>query len=61
MKEVRKFAASFPGFNNPADLPSGTTQLSQMKDPVVMKLWKEKNPVTFLFCIRCSIFYYDMT
>ncbi len=26
---------SFSGFNNPAELPSGTTQLRQMKNPVI--------------------------
>jgi hypothetical protein len=25
MRDVRKFAAKFPGFNNPSGLPSGTT------------------------------------
>ena len=48
MKEVCKFAASIPGFNNPADLPSGMTQLSRMKNPVVMKLWKKKYLVMYL-------------
>jgi hypothetical protein len=37
MKDIRKFAAKFPGFNNPSDLPSGSTQLSNMKRPVIVK------------------------
>ena len=40
MRDIRKFAAKFPGFNNPAELPSGTTQLRQMKKPVITKLWR---------------------
>ena len=27
-------------------LPSGTTQLSQMKAPVIVNLWKAANPVS---------------
>jgi hypothetical protein len=45
MRDVRKFAAKFPGFNNPSELPSGTTQLRHMKKPVIIKLWKKKYPV----------------
>ncbi len=40
MKDIRKFAAKFPGFNNPTELPSGTTRLSHMKRLVIVKLWK---------------------
>ena len=47
MTDVRKFAVKFPGFNNPAGLPSGLTRLRDMKAPVVAKLWKSKYPVTF--------------
>jgi hypothetical protein len=60
MTEVRKFAVKFPGFNNPAGLPSGLTQLRDMKAPVVAKLWKTKYPVmsflivTSLFCSLLS-------
>jgi hypothetical protein len=39
MMDVQKFASRFPGFNNPAELPSGRTQLRQMKNPVIPKLW----------------------
>jgi hypothetical protein len=56
MRDVRKFAAKFPGFNNPSELPSGTTQLSYMKKPVIIKLWKKKYPVIlYLFdmCFPC--------
>jgi hypothetical protein len=35
MRDVRKFAAKFLGFNNPSELPSGTTQLHHMKKPVI--------------------------
>ena len=45
MTDVRKFAVRFPGFNNPAGLPSGLTQLRDMKARVVAKLWKSKYPV----------------
>jgi hypothetical protein len=42
---IRKFALHFPGIKSMSKLPSGTTQLSQMKGPVVAKLWKVINPV----------------
>ena len=45
MRDIRKFAAKFPGFNNPAELPSGTTQLRHMKKPVIAKLWRNHYPV----------------
>ncbi len=44
MRELRKFAAKFPGFSNPSSLPSGTTQLSHMKIPVIVKMWKKVYP-----------------
>jgi len=44
--EIRKFALHFPGIKSMSKLPSGTTQLSQMKGPVVAKLWKAINPVS---------------
>ena len=43
---IRKFALHFPGIKSMSKLPSGTTQLSQMKGPVVAKLWKAVNPVS---------------
>jgi hypothetical protein len=43
---IRKFALHFPGIKSMSKLPSGTTQLSQMKGPVVAKLWKVVNPVS---------------
>jgi hypothetical protein len=49
MRDVRKFAAKFPGFNNPSELPSGTTQLRHMKKPVIIKLWKKKYLVILYF------------
>ena len=45
MTEVRKFAVKFPGLYNPAGLPSGLTQLRDMKAPLVAKLWKTKYSV----------------
>jgi hypothetical protein len=44
--EIRKFALHFPGIKTMSKLPSGTTQLSQMKGPVVAKLWKVIHPVS---------------
>ncbi len=44
MQELHKFAAKFPGFSNPSNLPSGTTQLSNMKIPVIVKMWKKVYP-----------------
>ncbi len=36
--EIRKFGLNFPGIKSMNKLPSGTTQLSQMKSPVITKL-----------------------
>ena len=44
LNEVRNFALKFPGVGNLSRLPSGTTQLQQMKRPLIIKLWKEKYP-----------------
>jgi hypothetical protein len=44
MRELRKFASKFPGFSNPSSLPSGTTQLSQMKIPAIVDIWKKTYP-----------------
>jgi hypothetical protein len=49
MRDIRKFAAKFAGFNNPSKLPSRTTQLHHMKKPVIIKLWKKKYPVILYF------------
>jgi hypothetical protein len=53
MKDIRKFASKFPEFNNPAELPSGTTQLSNMKRPVIVKLWKLQYPLKLLLILLC--------
>jgi hypothetical protein len=53
MRDVRKFTAKFPGFNNPSELPSGTTQLRHMKKPVIIKLWNKKYPVILNFFYVC--------
>jgi hypothetical protein len=44
--QIRKFGLNFPGIQSMNKLPSGTTQLSQMKAPVIAKLWKSANPVS---------------
>jgi len=44
--EIRKFSLHFPGIKSMSKLPSGTTQLSQMKGFVVAKLWKVIHPVS---------------
>jgi hypothetical protein len=43
-RELCKYAAKFPGFSNPSSLPTGTTQLSQMKIPVIVQIWKKTYP-----------------
>jgi hypothetical protein len=53
---LRTFAKKIPGIGNLAELPSGSTQLRHMKMPLVQKLWKEKNPVRYLFTLS-----YDRT
>ncbi len=60
MRDVRKFAANFPGFNNPSELPSRTTQLRHMKKPVIMKLWKKKYPVMY-FLLICVLLHCQST
>ena len=44
--EIHKFALHFTGIKSMSKIPSGTMQLSQMKGPVVAKLWKAINPVS---------------
>ncbi len=36
LNKVRKFALKFPGIGNLSRLPSGTTQLQQMKRPLII-------------------------
>jgi hypothetical protein len=61
MKDIRKFAAKFPGFNNPTELPSGTTQLSHMNRPVIVKLWKSRYPVKLLLLLlHCSLTFFKL-
>jgi hypothetical protein len=50
--EIRKFALHFPGIKSMSKLPSGTTQLSQMKLPVVAKLWKVIHPVSSSYVMQ---------
>ncbi len=44
LNEVRKFTLKFLGVGSLSRLPSGTTQLQQMKRLLIIKLWKEKYP-----------------
>ena len=46
INNIRKFAAKFPGVNNPSQLPSGSTQVRDMKKPYIIRLWKMKHPVS---------------
>jgi hypothetical protein len=46
INNIRKFAANFPGINNPSKLPSGSTQVRDMKKPYIIRLWKLKHPVS---------------
>jgi hypothetical protein len=60
MRDVRKFAAKFPRFSNPSELPSGMTQLRHMKKPVIIKLWKKKYPVMYILLI-CVLLHCQLT
>ena len=53
LNELRKFAYKFPCVGSISELPSGTTQVHQMKLPLIIKLWKENYPVSQLvdYCI----------
>ncbi len=44
--KIWKFGLNFPGIKSMNKLPSRTTQLLQMKAPVIAKLWKSANPVS---------------
>lgn len=46
MTTLKKFSYKFGNLSN---LPSGTTQLQQMRKPIVAKLWVEKFPVSLMF------------
>jgi hypothetical protein len=46
INNIRKFAAKFPGVNNPSQLPSGSTQVRDMKKLYIIRLWKMKHPVS---------------
>ena len=46
INNIRKVAAKFPGVNNPSQLPSGLTQVRDMKKPYIIRLWKMKHPVS---------------
>ncbi len=56
LNELRKFTYKFPGVRSISKLPSGATQVNQMKLPHIIKLWKEKYPVSLLvdYCIIYS-------
>jgi hypothetical protein len=53
--EIRKFGLNFPGIKSMNKLPSGTTQLSQMKLPVITKLRIAANPVSLIRLCRILI------
>ncbi len=59
LNELCKFAYKFPGVGSISKLPSGNTQVDQMKLPLLIKLWKEKYPVSLLvdYCIIYSYNY----
>ena len=44
LKELRKFAVKIPGISSLNKLPSGTTELNQMREPIIRKLWIQKYP-----------------
>jgi hypothetical protein len=46
INELRNFSYNFTGVGSLAELPSGTAKLHQMKHQLIMKLWKEKYPVS---------------
>jgi hypothetical protein len=46
INNIQKFAANFPGVINPSQLPSGSTQVRDMKKPFIIRLWKMKHPVS---------------
>ncbi len=46
INNIRKSAAKFPGVNNPSQLPSGSTQVRDMKKLCIIQLWKMKHPVS---------------
>lgn len=43
MAPLKKMAYKFPGFSDVSKLPSGTSQLQQLRQPVITKLWAEQN------------------
>jgi hypothetical protein len=55
LNEVKKFAYKFLGVANISQLPSGTNQLWQMRRSMVLKLWREKHPVSSVIEIIISI------
>ncbi len=56
LNKLRKSVYKFPGVRSISELPSKTTQVNQMKLPLIIKLWKEKYPVSLLvdYCIIYS-------
>jgi hypothetical protein len=59
LNKLHKFAHKLPGVESISKLPSRTTQVNQMKLPLLIKLWKEKYPVSLLvdYCIIYSYNY----
>jgi hypothetical protein len=56
LNELHTFAYKFPGVRSISELPSRTTQINQMKPPLIIKLFKEKYLVSLLvdYCITYS-------
>jgi hypothetical protein len=46
IREIYQIGLHFPGIKSMSKLPSRTTQLLQMKQPMIAELWKSINPVS---------------
>jgi hypothetical protein len=46
MTSLKKFVYTYLPLDNLSSLPSGTTQLQQLKRPIIAKIWKIKLPVS---------------
>ena len=53
INNIRKFAAKFPGVGDMSKLPSGSTQVRDMMEPHIIRLWKLKHPVRLLYECLC--------
>jgi hypothetical protein len=48
INNIRKFAAKIPVVGDMSKLPSGLTQVKDMKKPYIIQLWKIKHLVSFV-------------